>query len=132
MSSGITIMGVLVAIIGMIGLFSWFNVYSQASGYLSTLSTYERTARGVQEVSSNIPIIGAFLTPISGMAGSTAEAIGSFRTGITMFLAYNILINVALIFIGASLVSLGTKTGKLTNKLRDTREYLRKQRDKNK
>lgn len=131
MSNATTIMGVLVMVIGVIGLFSWFNVYSQASGVLSTLSTVEQGAKTVQQV-SNIPIIGGFLTPISGMAGATEQAAGSLRTGITMFLVYNILMNVALILIGMGLISVGMRTTKLANKLKDTREYLRRQREKNK
>lgn len=124
-------MGILVLVIGIFGIISWFNVYAQASGMISTLSSVEQTAGGISEATGAfgwIPFIGGAAQGISGATGAVGQVAVTLRTTIQMFVFYNILLNVALTFIGIGLIDTGMGTSKITKAVRKTREYLRKER----
>ncbi len=130
-----TAMGVLVLIIGIIGIMSWIYVYSQASGALSTLGSIEQGARTVESITgaiSWIPFIGNIAGGVGGAAGFTANTASSIRMTITLYIVSNVLVNAAFIFIGIALIDTGSGHGKLRNVLKDTREYLREERDRKK
>ncbi len=128
-----TVMGILVLIIGIIGIMSWIYVYSQASGALSTLSSIEQGARTVESITgavSWIPFVGDIASGVGGAAGFTASTAGSIRMTITLYIVSNIFVNAAFVFIGIALIDTGMGHGKIKNVLRDTRDYLREERDR--
>jgi flagellar biosynthesis protein FlhB len=128
-----TVMGILVLLIGIIGLVSWVNVYQQAGGALSTLSSVESGARQTAEIAKSvswIPFVGSIAGTIGSGAEFTAQTASSIRMTIILYIVSNALIFVAFIFIGIALIDTGTGYHKIRNVLRDTREYLRKEREK--
>ncbi|RLJ02540.1 MAG: hypothetical protein DRP10_00950 [Candidatus Aenigmatarchaeota archaeon] len=125
MSNITTALGVLVLTIGLLGIFGWIYAYTQISSGLSTLAQAELTARSA----SSIPFIGVL---VSSVTVPTADIISSIRTSITMFFFYNILLNIALIFSGIGLISVGRDTSYMTSRVRKIRKYLLKKKEEDK
>ena len=128
-----TTMGIFVLLIGIIGLIGWFDVYSRVSGTIQTLNQISGTAQQVSGFFgwfSWVPIVGGGASAISGATAGLANAVGTLATAINLYLNYNLIQNVALIFVGIALVDTGTSHHKIRNVLKDTREYLRSEREK--
>ena len=125
MSNITTALGVLVLMIGLLGIFGWIYAYTQISDGLSTLAQAESAARGV----SSIPFIGGL---VSSVTTPTADIISSIRTSITMFFFYNILLNVALIFSGIGLISIGRDMSHMNSRVTKIRKYLLKKKEESK
>lgn len=129
----VTVMGVLVLFIGIVGLIGWMDVYSRLNGTLSTISSYGQTATGISKAVgywSWLPFIGGGAAAISGVTGAVGQALTGFAQVITLYLFYNLFLNVALIFVGIALVDIGMGHQKLKNVVKDTRDYLRQEREK--
>jgi len=131
----VTVLGILVVLIGIIGLVGWVDVYSRLNGTLSTINSYGQTATGISKTAnawSWLPIIGGGLSTISGVSGAVGDALTGFANVISLYLFYNLFLNVALIFIGIALIDIGMGHQKLKNVVKDTRDYLRQEREKKK
>ena len=124
MSNMTTIMGVIVLIIGVLGVFGWVYAYMQISNDLLTLAQAESATRSA----SSIPFIGGL---ISGITTPTADVIYSIRTTITLFFFYNILVNIALVFGGIGLVSIGRNILYVNSSVTKIRKYLLKKKEEN-
>lgn len=125
MTNTTTIMGILVLMIGVLGIFGCTYVYMQISEDLSTLETGESVARTL----SSIPLIGDW---VSDVTTPTADAIYSIRTSIRLFFFSNILLNIALIFSGAGLISIGRDMSYMDYEVTKIRKYLLKEKEEDK
>lgn len=136
MSHVVTVLGVLVLLIGLIGLIGWVDVYQRTSGTIQTLNQISGTAQQASNIlgiiPSWVPIIGGGASALSGVTKDIANAVGTLATAISLFLIYNLMQNVALIFVGVALIDIGMGHQKLKNVVKDTREYLRQEREKKK
>jgi len=131
MGKTISVLGVLVLFIGIIGLVQWAYVYIQASSPLSGLAGIEEGARGVESIGRSIswiPYIGSIGGTAGEMAGYTADTIKSMRTMITVYILSNMLMNGGLVLTGIALINIENRTEKITTAVKKTRLYLKKQR----
>lgn len=134
MSNVVTVLGILVLLIGIVGLFGWLDVYSRVSGTINSISSVGQTAQSVGGAVSWWSWLPFGLGKIPSTVGGGIEAVGNalvtLALSIQLYLIYNLVQNIALIFIGIALIDLGMGHKKLRNTLKDTREYLRQEREK--
>jgi len=136
MSHVVTVLGVLVLLIGLVGLLGWADVYSRVSSTINSVNSIGQTAQSVGSAVSWWSWLPFGLGKIPSTVGGGIEAVGNalltLALSIQLYLIYNLIQNVALIFIGIALMDIGMGHQKLKNVVKDTREYLRQEREKKK
>lgn len=133
MTNVVTILGILVLIIGILGFVGWVDVYQRISGTIDTLNSISSGAQqtaGFFGLFKWVPIIGGGANSISQATAAIANAVGTLAAAITLYLWYNLLLNVALILTGIALIDIGISNKKLKSSVKDTRDYLRQEREK--
>jgi len=136
MGNVVTVLGVLVLLIGIVGLVGWLDVYSRVSGTINSISSVGQTTQSIGGAVSWWSWLPFGLGQIPSTVGGGIEAVGNalvtLALSIQLYLIYNLVQNIALVFIGIALIDLGMGHKKLRTTLKDTREYLRQEREKKK
>jgi len=135
MTHVVTVMGILVLLIGIVGLIGWLDVYSRVSGTINSIKSISEVTSSVGGAVSWwswIPFVGKIPSTIGSGISAVGNALATLALSIQLFLIYNLVQNVALIFIGIALIDIGMGHQKLKSVVRDTREYLRQEREKKK
>lgn len=102
MSKAVTIIGVIILLIGIVGIGGWLYAYNQVSGIMDLLPTAEQMSESMSGLDSLLPSIG-------GMVSGFGSFISQIRIALAGFFSFNIVLNVAMVLNGIALIILGKK-----------------------
>ncbi len=102
MSKAVTIIGVIILLIGLVGIGGWIYAYNQVSGIMELLPTGEQMSESMSGLDSLLPSLG-------GMVSVFGSFLSQIKVALAGFFSFNIVINVAMVLNGIALVILGKK-----------------------